>query len=742
MSDAPADIKEADSSSEPTSALQLGTFLGVFTPTTLTILGVIMYLRMGWVVGERGLMQALLIVVIANAITMLTSLSLSALATNMKVGVGGAYYLISRSFGLALGGAIGIPLYLSQVLSVTLYAYGMAESFEFVLPPELLEAGWFMPTFAAVIIITVGFISSKSTTLALKLQRPIMVLIAASLVSLAWGALSVEPTGSIWDSVPSDTEPKSFWMVFAVFFPAVTGILSGVSLSGDLADAQRSIPRGVLSAVVIGFVIYLIVPVLLARGASPEALRENPLVWLDVSALSWLILPGLWGAVLSSAFGSILSAPRTLQALAADRLAPSIFSRVSEKSGEPVLGLVVSAGVALAAVSLGNLNVVAEWLTVFFLTTYGALNTVACLENLAGDPSYRPQINIPWWASFLGAAGCFIGMFAINPVACAIAILIEIGIFYWINRRSLRTTWGDARSGLWLSLTRYALLQVRDAQFDPRNWRPHILVFTRDIQNKLTMLKLCDGFGQQRGIVTVMTLLEGDLDDHPLHLERQRNNTALLERHGLLGFCQVAAVSDIDAGIITAAQASGFAGLDFNTTVFGWGGENHATLARLLVLTRKLESLEKCTLIYRKAPTGRRPKNLVIWWKGREHNGDLMLLLAHLLTRARGWEDHRIILRSIVSTEDIAAERDHEFRAMLTDIRIPATVEVIVKDEDQSIETCIQAHSQDASLVFLGLPVPPAGEESLYAETLVKLVQGMPDTLLVRNAGPFRGRLV
>ncbi|SVB53173.1 uncharacterized protein METZ01_LOCUS206027, partial [marine metagenome] len=332
MSDAPADIKEADSSSEPTSALQLGTFLGVFTPTTLTILGVIMYLRMGWVVGERGLLQALVIVIIANVITVLTSLSLSALATNMKVGVGGAYYLISRSFGLALGGAIGIPLYLSQVLSVTLYAYGMAESFQFVLPPELLESGWFMPSFAAFIIVGVGLVSSKSTTLALKLQRPIMVLIAASLISLAWGAMSVEPATSIWDTLPSETEPKSFWMVFAVFFPAVTGILSGVSLSGDLADPQRSIPRGVLSAVLIGFVIYLIVPVLLARGASPDALRDNPLVWLDVSSISWLILPGLWGAVLSSAFGSLLSAPRTLQALAADRLAPSVFTKVSPKS--------------------------------------------------------------------------------------------------------------------------------------------------------------------------------------------------------------------------------------------------------------------------------------------------------------------------------------------------------------------------------------------------------------------------
>jgi len=258
------------------------------------------------------------------------------------------------------------------------------------------------------------------------------------------------------------------------------------------------------------------------------------------------------------------------------------------------------------------------------------------------------------------------------------------------------------------------------------------------------MLRLCDGFGQQRGIVTVMTLLEGDLDDHPLHLERQRANNALIEEHGLLGFCQVATVSDLNAGIITAAQASGFAGLDFNTAVFGWTGDNPDTLSKLLVLTRKLESLDKCTLIYRHVPsfTGKRPNNLVIWWKGKEHNGDLMLLLGHLLSLARGWGNHRIILRSIVNSEVVALEREEEFRAMLTDIRIPAEVEVIVKPEQEPIEVCIQANSQDAALVFLGLPVPEAGEEPLYAETLVKLVKSMPTTVLVRNAGPFRGRLV
>jgi amino acid transporter len=443
---------------------KLGVFLGVFTPTVLTILGVIMFLRVGWVVGTVGLVGTLLIVVIANGITFITTLSMSSLATNMRVGVGGAYYLISRSIGLEAGGAIGIPLYLSQTLSVTLYAYGLAESLRIVWPGA--EA-YTMPI-AVVIIVGVTLFAAKSTELTLKAQVPILVVIVASLAALFFGA---DWGGSQADLVR--TSPEGFWTVFAVFFPAVTGMLAGVSLSGDLKDPGRAIPLGALAAVVLGFVVYLAIPVALYHSVSAEVLRSDKLIWTSVAVGgSWLVIPGMWGAILSSAFGSILGAPRTLQALAKDGLAPEAFGKNDPQTGEPLLGLRVSGALAVvAAICLPGLNLVAEWVTVFFLTTYGALNLVACLEGLVGDPSFRPRIRVNWGWSALGAAGCVIAMLLINPYAGVVAVVLEVVIFWVISRNRLTATWGDARSGILLSGARFVLLRLRDARVDSRNCR-------------------------------------------------------------------------------------------------------------------------------------------------------------------------------------------------------------------------------------------------------------------------------
>jgi len=234
----------------------------------LTILGVIMYLRAGWVVGNAGIGLAMVIVAVSCGITFITSLSVSSMATNMRVGVGGAYFIISRSLGLEIGGAIGLPLFLSQAISVTLYCYGLAESFRILWPDIPI-----MPT-AGVLVLAVSALAARSTMFALKAQIPILVLVALSIVSLFaggdWSGGEVPLVGEFPDA--------SFWEVFAVFFPAVTGILAGVSMSGDLKDPARSLPLGTMLAVAVGSVVYLTLPVVLGNSAGVEALRTDSLV--------------------------------------------------------------------------------------------------------------------------------------------------------------------------------------------------------------------------------------------------------------------------------------------------------------------------------------------------------------------------------------------------------------------------------------------------------------------------------
>ena len=120
--------KKDEKNGDQGSGYQFGTFKGVFTPSILTILGVVMYLRFGWALGSVGFWPTFVILTIASTITFLTGLSLSALATNMKVEGGGAYYIISRSLGVEAGAAVGLPLFFAQALGISFYVSGFSES--------------------------------------------------------------------------------------------------------------------------------------------------------------------------------------------------------------------------------------------------------------------------------------------------------------------------------------------------------------------------------------------------------------------------------------------------------------------------------------------------------------------------------------------------------------------------------------------------------------------------------------
>ncbi|MEX2279625.1 MAG: amino acid permease [Acidimicrobiia bacterium] len=717
---------------------KLGAFIGVFTPSILTILGVIMYLRTGWMVGSVGLLPALGIVFIANMVTVISALSVSAVVTNMKVGKGGAYYIISRSLGIEVGAAVGIPLFLAMAFSVALYAFGLAESITIVWP-EAPER-----PLAAITVLLVGLLAARGAGVALRLQLPIMVGIFVSLVALAIGALG---DAAIPVSLTEGVEGggAEFWAVFAVFFPAVTGIMAGISLSGDLEKPDRSIPRGTLVAVLVGFFIYLLVPILLAVSATPEELVSNNLIWFEIAGpLSLLVLWGLWGGIFASAVGSALAAPRTLEAMIDDRIMPSVLNAQTRFIKGPGVPLLLTTALAMLAVALGDLDAIAPVLTMFFLTTYGTVNLVAGIEALGGDPSYRPTFKVPWWVSIIGAVACFSVMFLISAVALMIALVFELGLYVFMRRRAMTAPWGDLRRGALMSLVRSTVIQLSRLPSDPRNWRPNILLFAGDVDKRAGLVRYADWLVQDRGILTVAKLIEGDIGTLAKTKDRVKAELITeLEQLGVVGFPEVDIVDDFVAGVVSVAQANGIAGIDSNMVMFGWSDKPDRQ-ENVLRVIEKLALLGKSAVIGAvKQPRPNMERGTIhVWWGGLEQNGDLLVLLAHLLSQNPEWRGSEIVINSIATSEMVRERTTRLLSELTAGARIDATTNVIRRPDDVSVRDTIWENSRDADVVLLGLRGNEPGQEASYARRMEALMEGLPTVLFVRNAGAFRGQLL
>ena len=724
----------ADTASAP--AGRFGTFQGVFTPNVLTILGIILFLRTGWVVGQAGLWGALAIIAIANGISFMTGLSLSAIATSMDVKAGGNYYLISRSLGLEVGGAIGIPLYLSQAISVAFYVIGFTEAMSLVpvlgeLDPQLLSAG------VVLLFVVIAYVGAD---FALKIQYGILAILVAALVSFftgGWGDF-VEP-----NLAAQYTDGISFWVVFAVFFPAVTGIEVGISLSGDLKDASKSIPRGTIWSIAVTAVVYVLAAVWFAFRLPAEQLIEDTQAMAAISSVPILILAGVAASTLSSALGSVLAAPRTLQATAMDRVTPRWMAAQLGSPTEPRAAVLITGAVALAVVALGDLDVVAPVITMFFLNTYGMVNLVAATERLVGNPSYRPRFDVPLWVSALGAVGCYAAMFLIHAPATVAAIVVSYGIYFGLRRRGMVRTWGDVRSGIWTSLARYALLRLeRRPPAEGRNWRPNLVVFTGQPHNREHLVALAGWLSLGRGIVTFVQLLTGAKGDAgseerltKLRERAEERIRAFIEKRNIQAFAEAAVTQDFVSGAVSVAQTHGIGKLEPNTVLLGW---SRAAAGRvvLLRLLRRLAALEKSVLFLNvDEETGfGRHRVINVWWGGRGGNADLMVLLGYLASQHRDWDGAELRLTQVVDrAEGTAPAREHLDR-LLEEVRVEATTRVVVKQPDQSIGSLFAQHSQDVDLTVLGLQVPEPDGLEAYGERVEAFAEAVGTVLFVYNA--------
>ena len=705
----------------------LGTFGGVFTPSLLTILGVIMYLRFGWVVGNAGLVGTLAIVTLATSITFLTTLSISAIATDQRVRGGGAYYMISRSLGIEAGGAVGIPLYFAQALSVALYTIGFAESVGRAFP-SLDEK-----LVALVTTTAVALVALKSADAAIKTQYVIMAAIALSLLSFYFGHPIEETHLEMFGAPERLSEP--FWTVFAVFFPAVTGIMAGVNLSGDLKDPAKSIPKGTLAAVGVGYVIYMTLPIFLALRADAVTLIEDPLIMRKMAVWGDAILLGVWGATLSSAVGSILGAPRVLQALARDRVLPGRLRWLGRGSGpqdEPRNGTAVTFGVAMIAVALGDLNLIAPVLTMFFLTTYGVLNITAGLEQFLGNPSYRPKFKVHWFWSLLGAVGCIAVMFLINAAATVVAIVVVIVIFVWLERRALETAWGDVRDGIWLAITRAGLLRLRAAP-DPKNWRPHLLVFSGAPRRRWHLIDLAAAITHNRALLTVATVLPEDRVTTERLIGMEATIGDYLAERGVQSLVRVIAAENPYTGAEQLVETYGLGALVPNTILLG-GSEDSAQRDVYCATIASFHRARRNVVIlhYDEARGFGEQRRIDVWWGGLRSNGGLMMLLAYLIQTSLAWREADVRVKIVVPSEAAAEDARRNLTALVSGTRIGASTHVIVGD-GRPFDEILHASSADADLVFMGM-AEPSDDFAAYYEGLVQRTEGLPTTAFVLAA--------
>lgn len=721
----------------------LGTFAGVFTPSVLTILGIILFLRLGFVVGNAGLGRALLVVALANAISVLTTFSLSAIATNLKVKGGGDYYLISRTLGVEFGGAIGVVLFLAQSVSIAFYCMGLGEAVAGLLPATALASPQAVAVLAVAFLFVFAWLGADWAT---RFQYVVMATLGAALVSFFAGGLGRWDTDLLAANWGSPAGCLGFWAIFAIFFPAVTGFTQGVSMSGDLKDPGRSLPLGTFLAVGVSILVYFAATVLFAATVPAETLIQDYAAMKRVASVGFLVDAGVVAATLSSAMASFLGAPRILQSMAKDRIFPSLvfFAAGAGPADNPRRALLLCAGIALATITLENLNLVARVVSMFFLISYGLLNYATYFEAHAQSPSFRPRFR--WFdsrLSLLGGLLCLGSMLALDLAAGLVAMSVLGAVYQYLKRTAGPARWADSRRSYHLHAVREHLLGAAEEPEHPRDWRPILLAFSDDPERRGALLRFASWLEGGSGLTTAVRILEGE--GVRMLREREEAQEAFrksLSAGGLHAFPLVVAAPTLEVGVPVLVQATGVGPLRANTVLLNWREERpgeteegRGRYGRNLRATYRL-GLNLVVLDAKEAEwqaledRAEEERRIDVWLQD-DATGRLMLLLAYLVTRTPGWEDAGI---RVLAPRDGEPEEEQleALRQTLADARIPGEPLVV----SAPVPEILAERSADAALVFLPFRlrgnrlVGPAGqpvEESLERLPIVALVLAAED---------------
>jgi amino acid transporter len=690
----------------------------VFFTAISTILGAILFLRFGYAVGILGFVGTVGVILLGHMVTIPTAMAISELATNQRVEGGGEYFIISRSFGLNTGATIGISLYFSQALSVAFYVIAFTEAFSPLLDRLDMPDAWTRRLISVPSMLMLMYIMLKrGANIGVKALYFVVVILAVCLVLFFMGDTGYEEVYPVHllDIRLGDIQ-SSFFIVFAIIFPAFTGMTAGVGLSGDLKNPGRSIPLGTTLATVTGMIVYIFIAHKLAVSASPDDLAGNQLIMNQIALFGSIAIPlGLAASTISSAIGSILVAPRTLQALAIDNSIPvpglnKLLARGRGRANEPFNATFFTGLIALIFVFIGGVDFVAKIISMFFMVTYGSICLISFLYHFGADPSYRPVFRSRWYISLAGFLICTWLMFKMSPYYAMLSIVVMVLLYIVVSylhkdRGGMASIFQGAIFQLSRNIQVYMQRKKKDNAGE--RWRPSLVCVSKRTFENDKALQLLAWISNRYGFGTYIHLIQ----DYFSTETREQANTIKQQLIEIAGEDHRAYMDTLISPSFTSAiaqtiQLPGVSGMPNNMILFEFDKETNDGVVPILenILLAKAARLDVCVL----ASTNRKiifKHGIHVWIRSSDfENSNLMILLSYIMLGHPDWKKGKIKIFEIARSDQI-----EESRAKLTQIiqsgRLPISpknIEIIASDDNVAFKHVIDRKSADAGLTVIG----------------------------------------
>ncbi|KAM7400629.1 hypothetical protein PAMA_005023 [Pampus argenteus] len=601
------------------TARKLGVFFGVVIPTLLSMFSVVVFLRIGFVVGQAGLYQSIIMFLVAYLIITMTVLSVCAISTNGALDAGGAYYMISRALGPEFGGSIGIMFFFANVCGSALYILGLVEAImsAFGVPVEggaavaglnqVLPSGYWWSLLYGTVLLFLCFIVClvgaqiyakatfiifiivmtvlASVFISFFIVGPTMVTLSDASVSNSTGLTTVNYTGLRLHTLESNLLPNytvdyttctmmSFATVFAVMFNGCTGIMAGSNMSGDLKNPSYSIPRGTLAAVLITFVTYNLLSLLAAWSCDRHLLQRDYSFLGDINIWPPMVTIGIYSSTMSAAMSNLIGASRILYALSKDNLFGGVLTlaRKTSHSGNPWASVLVSWLLVQVVLFAGKLNTIAGIVTIFFLLVYAAVNLACLALEWASAPNFRPSFRcFTWHTCTLGILGCLVMMFLINAIYAFASIAFMLLLLMLIHYLGPISNWGYISQALIFHQVRKYLLMLDVRKDHVKFWRPQVLLMVANPRSCIGVMSFINDL-KKSGLYVLGHVKLGLLDGLPSDPLQSRYDSwlSLVDHLNIKAFVNLTLANSVRHGVQNLLFITGFGGMRPNTLVLGF----------------------------------------------------------------------------------------------------------------------------------------------------------------------------